>query len=581
MNIAEYSIKNPVISWMLAIILLGAGISSFSDLSRLEDPEFTIKDALIITQYPGASPEQVEEEVTYPLENAIQELPYVDFIRSISSTGLSQITVTMQRTYGPDDLPQIWDELRRKVNDLTPSLPPGVLPPLIKDDFGDIFGLMYSIVGDGFSYKEITDYVDYLKRELVLIEGVGKVEVAGQLQEQVFVEISRSKLALLSIPYSRIYEILAAQNIVSNAGAVKLAEEYIRFHPTGEFQDVSELGDLVVSSSGGKKLIYLKDVASITRGFEEVPSHINSLNGREAITLGISFASGFNVVEVGAAVEKRLLELEYTRPVGIEVAPLYDQPKLVSAAVDNFLVNLAEAVAIVIVVLLIFMGVRSGLLIGLILLITVIGSFIFMKMIDIELQRISLGALIIALGMLVDNAIVVTEGILIGMKRGLSKLEAASSIVKQTMWPLFGATVIAITAFAPIGLSDDATGEILGSLFYVLLISLMLSWFTAITLTPFFANLFFKEDIQKGITEENADPYAGLFFMFFRKILDVCMRFRIVTVVVAVALLVASGYGFQKVKIVFFLTAQPRCYWWITGVLKDLTFVKPSRIFRK
>ena len=552
MNIAEYSIKNKVISWMLAIIFLGGGILSYTGLSRLEDPQFTVKDAVIITQYPGASPRQVEEEVTYPIENAIQQLQYVDYIRSISSNGLSQITVTMKRIYNKDDLPQIWDELRRKINDLVPSLPPGVKPPIVNDDFGDIYGLLFSIVGDGFSYKEISDYVDYLKRELVLVEGVGKVTVAGQQQEQVFVEISRSKLALLGIPYSRIYEILAAQNIVSNAGAVKLAEEYIRFHPTGEFQDVTELGNLVISSSGDKNLIYLQDVATISRGFQEVPTHINSLNGREAITLGISFATGFNVVKVGEALDQRLRELEYARPIGIEIGILYNQPKLVSASIKNFIVNLLEAVAIVIVVLLIFMGLRSGLLIGLILFITVVGSFIFMKLIDIELQRISLGALIIALGMLVDNAIVVTEGILIGMKRGLSKIEAASAIVKQTIWPLFGATVIAVTAFAPIGLSNDSTGEMLGSLFYVLLISLMLSWFTAITLTPFFADMFFKEEINKGETEESSDPYAGLFFVLFRKVLDICMRYRAITAVGAVVLLLASAYGFQTIKVVFF-----------------------------
>lgn len=552
MNIAEYSIKNKVISWMLAIIFLGGGILSYTGLSRLEDPQFTIKDAVIITQYPGASPRQVEEEVTYPIENAIQQLQYVDYIRSISSNGLSQITVTMKRIYDKDDLPQIWDELRRKINDLAPSLPPGVSAPIVNDDFGDIYGLLFSIVGDGFSYKDISDYVDYLKRELVLVKGVGKVTVAGQQQEQVFVEISRSKLALLGIPYERIYEILAAQNIVSNAGAVKLAKEYIRFHPTGEFQNVTELGNLVISSSGDKNLIYLKDVATISRGFQEVPTHINSLNGREAITLGISFATGFNVVKVGQELDQRLRELEYARPIGIEMGILYNQPKLVSASIKNFIVNLLEAVAIVIVVLLIFMGLRSGLLIGLILFITVVGSFIFMKLIDIELQRISLGALIIALGMLVDNAIVVTEGILIGMKRGLSKIEAASAIVKQTIWPLFGATVIAVTAFAPIGLSNDSTGEMLGSLFYVLLISLMLSWFTAITLTPFFADLFFKEEINKGGTGESSDPYAGLFFVLFRKVLDICMRYRVVTVVGVVVLLVASAYGFQKIKVVFF-----------------------------
>jgi len=552
MNIAESFIQNKVISWMVTIILLVGGILAYMSLSRLEDPEFTVKDAVIVTQYPGASPEQVEEEVTYVLENAIQQLQYVDYIRSISSAGLSQITVTMKRIYGPEILPQIWDELRRKVNDITPQLPPGVSSPVVNDDFGDVYGLLLSVFGDGFSYKEITDYVDFLRRELVLVQGVGKVAVSGMQQEQVFVEISRSKLSLLGIPLERIYDILATQNIVSNAGAVKVSSEFIRFHPTGEFTNVKELEDLLISSQGSQELIYLRDVATVKRGFQEVPTHLNSFNGREAITIGVSFATGFNVVQVGETIDARLLELEYARPIGIELSTLYDQPKLVAESITAFVVNLLEAVIIVIVVLLLFMGLRSGLLIGLILFLTVLGSFIFMKLADIELQRISLGALIIALGMLVDNAIVITEGILIGMQRGLSKIQAAAAIVKQSIWPLFGATVIAVTAFAPIGLSEDSTGEMLASLFYVLLISLMLSWFTAISLTPFFADLFFKQELKDGPSGDIADPYKGAFFVFFKKLLDICLRNRSVTIGAAIGLLVAATYGFQSVKVVFF-----------------------------
>ncbi len=552
MNIAEFSIRNKSISWMITVIILVGGIMSFTGLARLEDPEFTIKDAVIITQYPGASPQQVEEEVTYPLENAIQQLPYVDYIRSISTAGLSQITVTMDRIYGPDQLPQIWDELRRKVNDLAPSLPPGVKPPMVNDDFGDIYGLLFGIVGDGYSYKELVDYVDFLRRELVLVEGVGKVTVAGKQQEQVFVEISRSKMARLGIPYQRIYDILSTQNVVSNAGAVKLDQEYIRFSPTGEFQDVKEMERLIISEAGARQLVYLGDVATVKRGFKEVPTYLASVNGREAITLGVSFGFGYNVVEVGKRIEARLAELEAQRPVGIELEPLYNQPALVSASINGFVVSLAQAVTIVIAVLLIFMGIRSGLLIGLILFLTVVGSFIFMKIYNIDLQRISLGALIIALGMLVDNAIVITEGILIGMQRGLSKIQAAAAITKQTIWPLLGATVIAVTAFAPIGLSPDSTGEMLASLFYVLLISLMLSWFTAISLTPFFADMFFKEAKPKDNNESDNDPYKGLIFTVYKKLLDTCLRNSKTTALSAVVLLVLAGYGFGYVKQAFF-----------------------------
>ncbi|MFV2055319.1 MAG: efflux RND transporter permease subunit [Thiohalomonadales bacterium] len=558
MNIAEYFIKNKVISWVLTLIFLIGGIISYNGLGRLEDPEFTVKDAAIITLYPGASAQQVEEELTYLLENSIQELPYVDYIRSISSQGLSQITVTMKRVYGPDQLPQIWDELRRKINDLTPRLPPGVSSPIVNDDFGDVYGLMYAVIADGYSYKEMSDYVDYLKRELVLIDGVAKIAIAGTQQEQVFVEISRAKLTNLGISSKRIFELLATQNVVSEAGAVKAGSEYIRFHPTGEFQDVKELEGLIISDYGAKELIFLGDVAEVYRGFQEVPNHINSVNGHRALTLGVSFASGYNVVDVGRLVRARLDELEYLRPVGIEMELIYDQPGVVEESVQDFIINLAEAIAIVIVVLLIFMGVRSGILIGLILLLTVLGTLLVMNIYAINLQRISLGALIIALGMLVDNAIVVVEGILIGMQRGLSKVQASVAIVRQTIWPLLGATVIAVTAFAPIGLSDDSSGEFLGSLFYVLLISLMLSWFTAISLTPFFADLLFKEKIKDGKTNGSSvdhtakDPYQGAFFTVYRSLLNFCMKYRFATVVVLIAVLVASLFGFKEVKQVFF-----------------------------
>jgi len=550
MNIASYFMQNRVISWMLTILILMAGALSYQKLSRLEDPEFTVKDAVITTAYPGASPQQVEEEVTYLLENAIQQLQYVDYVTSVNSTGLSQINVTMKRQYGKADLPQIWDELRRKVNDVSRSLPPGVQTPLVNDDVGDIYGLLLSVVGDGYTIKELNDYADYLRRELVLVDGVGKVRVDGKLKEQVFIEISLSKLAQFGIPLSRIYDLLTSQNVVSNAGAIHLGSEYVRFNPTGEFTDVRQLGNLAISDSGASELVYLRDVAEVRRDFEEVPSFLNSLNGRRAITLGVSFASGANVVDVGKAVQSRLEQLEYARPVGIEVSVIYDQPSLVDASVRNFIVNLLAAVVIVIAVLLVFMGMRSGLLIGLILFLTVVGSFIFFKLMNIELQRISLGALIIALGMLVDNAIVVTEGILIGVQRGLSKLEAAVAIVKQTIWPLLGATVIAVTAFAPIGLSQDSTGEMLGSLFWVLLISLLLSWFTAISLTPFFADLLLAE--AKPGAEAAGDPYAGKFFSLYKQALDACMKKPAITLFALVVLLVISVGVFKQVKVVFF-----------------------------
>jgi multidrug efflux pump subunit AcrB len=475
----------------------------------------------------------------------------VDEVNSISSRGLSQITVTMKNNYGPDDLPQIWDELRRKVNDLKGSLPPGVNDPSVIDDFGDVYGILLAVTGDGYSYKELLDYVDYLRRELELVDGVSKVSVSGQQQEQVFIEISMKKLSSLGLSPNTV-NLLSTQNVVSDAGAIRIGNEYIRIQPTGEFQSVDELGDLLLTESGAQGLIFLKDVADIKRGYVDVPTNIINFNGNLALNVGVSFAQGVNVVEVGKSFDRRLAELKYQQPVGVEISEIYSQPKEVDKSVSGFVVSLAQAVGIVIIVLLFFMGLRSGLLIGLILLLTVLGTFIFMKYLAIDLQRISLGALVIALGMLVDNAIVVVEGILIGTQKGRTRLQAATDIVTQTKWPLLGATVIAVTAFAPIGLSEDSTGEYCGTLFTVLLVSLMLSWFTAISLTPFFADIFFKgQKIKSGEGEDN-DPYNGIIFVMYKNFLEFCMRRAWLTVIVLVAGLAASIYGFTFVKQAFF-----------------------------
>ena len=554
MDFAGYFIKNRTSSWLFAAILLLGGIIAYSGLGRLEDPQFTLKQAMIITQYPGASPQQVEEEVSYPLENAIQQLPYVYHVTSVSTAGQSQIMVEMKDTYRARELKQIWDELRHKVTDLQGQLPPGVGTPAVRDDFGDVYGILYAITGDGFSDDELRDYVDFLRRELVILPAVGKVAVGGVQQEQVIVEMSRSRLTALGISPTIVANLLQSQNVVSNAGSIKVGAERIRIYPTGEFQQVSELESLIISNPAADELIYLGDIAKVYRAPTETPMQVIRHGGENALTLGISFTSGVNVVEAGEQIAARLEQLNYNRPLGIELHTIYNQPDEVANSVSGFIINLAEAVAIVIVVLLVFMGLRSGILIGLILLLTVLGTFIFMQQMQIELQRVSLGALIIALGMLVDNAIVITEGILIGIQRRLKLAEAASLIVKQTQWPLLGATVIAVTAFAPIGLSSDATGEFAGSLFWVLLVSLLLSWVTAITLTPFFASILFrtKSEPVSQAAEGDDELYKGIIFNVYRSILTTALKYRVATYLLTITLLVTSVLVFSKVKQVFF-----------------------------
>ncbi|RJG42637.1 efflux RND transporter permease subunit [Motilimonas pumila] len=559
MNIAGYFIKNTVISWMFSLILLIGGSFAFLGLGQLEDPPFTIKDAVIITLYPGGTATEVEEEVSYPIEKAIMALPYVDEIRSLNTSGLSQITVTMKNIYGPEELPQIWDELRRKVNDMQNQLPPGAGKPLVNDDFGDVFGIMLMVSGNNYSYKDLSDYVDYVTRELELVPGVSKVSAAGKQQEEVFIEISLNKLASANIDPNLIMQLLNSQNMVAEGGDIRIDRQNLKLRPSGAFQSVEELENLIIPGTAGNKLIYLKDVAEVSRGYQDIPTNLVSFNQHEAINLAISFTSGVNVVEVGKAIDTKLAEIDFARPAGMIIETMYNQPNEVDKSVSSFVWNLVAAVVIVVAVLLVFMGFRSGVLIGLILFLTCLGTFMLMLQAEIELQRISLGALIIALGMLVDNAIVVVEGILIGRQRGQTTLESAQAIVKQTMWPLLAATVIAIAAFAPIGLSPDSTGEFAGSLFWVLLFSLFLSWITAITITPFFASLFFPDkpgqgEVKQEATDstDNHDPYGGAFFTAYKALLNVCMRFRWFTVAVVCAAFVLSVLGFGYVKQSFF-----------------------------
>ncbi len=551
MKLTEYTIRNQTVSWMVILLLIGGGIYSFLNLGRLEDPAFTIKQAMIITQYPGASSLEVEEEVTLPIEDALQQLPYLDNVTSTSSNGTSQIMVEMKSTYRKEALAQIWDELRRKVNDMSGQLPPGVYPPTIIDDFGDVYGMFLAVTGDGYSYEELSDYADYLRRELVLVEGVGKVVVSGRRTEQIFLEVSRAKVAASGFSISAIQGLLSSQNLVNSAGDIRVGDEQIRVASKSSSGDgLASLGNLLIGNYGGR-LVYLQDVAEISHGYADPPGHIYRFNGQPALTLGVSFASGINVVEAGQAIDQRLGELERVRPVGVEIGTVYNQPAQVEASVDDFLVGLAQAVLIVIVVLLFTMGLRPGVLMSFVLLLTILGTFIVMSIYGIELHRISLGALIIALGMLVDNAIVITEGVMISMKRGMSRLEAALSIVSHAQWPLLGATLIAITAFAPIGLSPDASGEFTGSLFWVLLISLFLSWVLAVTVTPFFCYLMFKETpAEEG--KEPVDPYKGLVYQAYRGLLHFCLRFRWFTVSLLLAALIAALAGFGGVKQAFF-----------------------------
>ncbi len=432
MNFAELALKNRVTTLVLTVLMIVGGLNAYQGLGRLEDPAFTIKTALVITRYPGATTQEVEEEVTDALEQAVQKLAQVDEIESRSEPGLSTLTVDMKPQYDGAALPQVWDELRRKVNDAASSLPPGAGPSLVVDDFGDVYGVFVAIYGDDYSYADLEDYADLLRREFLLVQDVAKIETFGLRRESIYVELDRDRMAQLGIPAAAIVNELRQQNAVVDAGRVEVGPDFVAVRPSSTIRSVADFESLLLSGAGSNRQIYLGDVATITRGYVEPPTERLRFDGTPAIGLGISTAADGNVVAMGEALRQRAEELEAQRPLGIEFGIIALQSAAVAESISAFVVNLLEAVAIVIVVLLLFMGVRSGLLIGFILSLTIAASFIFMAQQGVTLQRISLGALIIALGMLVDNAIVVTDGMLVKMQRGIKREQAAIEVVNQT-----------------------------------------------------------------------------------------------------------------------------------------------------
>ncbi|HAS90568.1 MAG TPA: AcrB/AcrD/AcrF family protein, partial [Desulfovibrio sp.] len=494
-------------------------------------------------------------EVTDVIEGAAQQLKQLKKVTSISNRGQSIVTVEVQDQYDKDTLPQVWDELRRKVGDARPFLPPGAGPSLVIDDFSDVYGVLLSVSGEGYSQQDLQDYVTFLRKQLLLVENVAKIVVWGEQKETVFVEISRARMSQLGVSLDSVYNTLSNRNLVVKSGNVKVGREYIEISPSGGVESVEDLGDLFIRDGSGR-LVPLRDVAEIHRGYQSPPSRIMGFNGQNSVAIGISMNPSANVVDLGDAINAKLQELLPQTPVGINVEEVYFQPSRVDNAVNSFVINLAEAVAIVIIVLLFFMGLQSGLLIGVILLITICGSFIFIQMAGVALERISLGALIIALGMLVDNAIVVIEGVLIRYQKGMDRIQAAVDVVEQSKWPLLGGTIIAIMAFAGIGLSPDKVGEFCRSLFIVLFISLMMSWITAVTVTPLLCEMFLRPKVSGG-----SDPYGGFLFRVYRGLLEFCLRRRVLTTVTLVVMLAGSIYGFGFVKQSFFPdSTQPRFY---------------------
>ena len=549
MNAAEFAIKNRLMTVLVIILSLGAGWVAYNEMPRFEDPEFTIRTAVVVTQYPGASPKEVAEEVTEALESAIQQLQEVEEIRSVSSAGESRINVDIKFKFSPskEELQIVWTKLRNRINDARDQLPPGAGQPRVIDDFGDVYGLYYLLTGPGYTAKELADYARTLRTDLLSVDGVGKVRLEGVEPEAIYVEISRERAGALGVQLSSIFNDLQQQNAVVSSGDVILGERRVVIHPTGELDSVAAIENVLVSAGASASLLRLGDIATVTRKYRDPDQFVLRYQGQPAIGIGVSNVTGGNVVAIGKAIDRKLAETMTQRPWGMEVHEYYHQGKVVDESVLNFAINVLMALVIVLVTLMVFMGLRSAVVIGAVLILTVAATLAVMYISDIPMHRISLGALIIALGMLVDNAIVVTEGILVGVQRGQSKLEAASSIVSRTKWPLLGGTIVGILAFAPIGFAPGSTAEFTGHLFWVVLISLSFSWVFALTLVPFFADLLFKESAATSETTGDSRTMS-----LYKQFMVFAIHHRWLVVTVVVGLFSLSIWGFQFVKDGFF-----------------------------
>lgn len=555
MNPAAFALRKRTAMVVMTILLIIAGFQSYQKLGRLENPDFTIKTALVVTMYPGASPSEVEEEVTDPIEEAIQSMSQLKEVYSTSQEGISIVYVDIQDTFKSVQLPQIWDELRKKVGDIQGQLPPGAGTSIVNDDFGDVYGVFFALTGEDYSYAELKTYAENLKTELLHSDDVAKISFWGLQQEVIYVEFERARLTELGLAPDLIARTIQSQNAVLSSGKVEVDGNYIRITPTGDFASEQLIADLYVG--GGNQLVRLGDIAKIKRGYYDPARNKMTFNGNPSIGIGISTVAGGNVVTMGESVKQKLAELESTRPDGMHLDSIYYQSEMVTESVDGFVLNLIEAVVIVVVLLMFFMGWQSGLLIGAVLLLNICGTLVGMDIMDITLQKISLGALILALGMLVDNAIVVADGILIRVERGESREEAAQDVVRDTQWPLLGATFVSILAFTAIGFAPGNIGEFCRSLFYVMTISLLFSWILAVTITPLFCVWFLKIPDTHG-----ADPYDKPMFRRYRKVLHLTVHHRVLTVLATVALLFAAFFGFKFVPKAFF-PGSPAPYFYV------------------
>ena len=547
MKLVKYFLSKKPVTILLLVLVLAGGLLAYVKMGKLEDAPFTIKQALVLTPYPGASPSEVQSQVTDVLEESIQALGELYYLKTENRAGLSKITVYVKKETRADEMQQLWDKLRRKVSDVQSKLPEGAGPSVVNDDFGDVLGVFYGLTGSGHSYRELEDEAKLIKNEILKVKDVAKVEIYGTQTPTIDISVSPSVMARSGITMADIARAFEAQNKVVDAGGIDVGSNRLRIESTGNFYSLDDIRNLTIVSRTGEHF-RLADITRIEESYQTPASNLMRINGQPAVGIAISTVPTGNVVDMAAAVKESLQQMSGSMPEGFELVTLYDQGYESAVANQGFILNLIISVLTVVAILLFFIGFKNGLLIGSGLVFSIFATLIVMLCTDIALQRMSLAAIIIAMGMLVDNAIVVSDSALVNMQRGMRKRVAIMRACSSTALPLLAATIIAILTFLPIYFSPHITGELLSSLVIVIGVSLMFSWVFALMQTPF----FIQEFVRRPRPEElKSTLFDGKYYNMFRRSLHWVIKHRYATIACMVLLLVLSAWSFKFIPKVF------------------------------
>lgn len=520
MSLPEYSLKNRKVVWFFLFVLLAGGALGFVTLGKKEDSVFVIKSASLVCSYPGATPLEVEQLVTEPIEREVQSMRLVHKITSESYYGLSKVLVELDPATRASEIPQLWDELRRKVLNIQPRLPAGASPVTVADDFGDVYGIYYGLsVDGGFTWAELRDWAQRIKTALVTVDGVQKVSLFGEQTPVVNVYVSLAALANFAIRPETIVATIGQQNTIVNSGEKQAGALQIQILEAGTYKNLDDISNQMLTAASGKQY-RLGDIARVERGYADPPQTLMRVDGRRAVGIGISTEAQVDVVKTGEKITRVLDGLTRQMPVGMDLTVLYPENRIARQANATFVLNLAESVAIVILIIMLVMGFRAGVLIGSSLLFSIGGTLLLMQFLGEGLNRTSLAGFIIAMGMLVDNAIVVTDNAQQAMLRGVARRRAVVDGANAPRWSLLGATLIAIFSFLPLYLAPSSVAEIVKPLFVVLALSLLLSWVLALTQTPLFG------DFMLRVKPVAHDPYDTKFYRTFDRILAALLRWR-------------------------------------------------------